>query len=171
MLVTQHDKPVAGVLCYVANDTCFDLERGVLEADPQLFKQGIDTMITWYALNWGRDRGAKIYDMGGTRAWRSNGSFNSKRRWGAQVVRHKFIYATWTFLAQNLPPSLQDHINKLGFISEIDGKFCGVLLISDTASITEADVNQELLAIKNRGLNGLVVISANSKPGIYDLAT
>jgi hypothetical protein len=167
VLVTQHDKPVAGVLCYIANDTCFDVERGVFEADPQLFKQGIDTVITWYAINWARDQGAKIHDMGGTHAWRSNGSFNTKRRWGARVVKRKRIHGAWTFLAQNLSPSLQTRINELGFISEIDGKFYGILLSIDPTSITETDVDKKSSAMKRQGLGGLVVISANSKPIVY----
>ncbi len=169
VLVTQHDKPVAGLLCYIANDTCYDIERAVLEADSQLFKQGIGTIITWYAINWGHSQGAKIYDMGGSHAWRSNGVFDSKRRWGARVVRRKRIYGVWTFLAQNLSPSLQDHINKLGFISEIDAKFYGILLSTDTAPVAETDVNKQLLAVKKQGLDGLVVISANSEQAIYNV--
>jgi hypothetical protein len=167
VLVTQHDKPIAGVLCYMANDTCFDVERGVFEADPQLFKQGIDTVITWYAINWARDQRAKIYDMGGTHAWRSNGSFNTKRRWGARVVKRKRIHGTWTFLAQNLSPSLQTRLNELGFISEVDGQFYGILLSIDPTSIAETDVDEKSSAMRRQGLDGLVVISANSKPIIY----
>ena len=164
VLVTQHDEPVAAVLCYMANDVCFDLNRGVLEADPQLFKLGIETMITWYAITWARGQGAKIYNMGATRARCSNGSFNTKRRWGAQVVRPEKIYGTWTFLAQNLSPSLQARLNELGFISEIDKKFYGILLSIDPTSITETDVHKKSSAMKRQGLDGLVVISANSKP-------
>ncbi len=171
VLVTQHDKPVAGVLCYMANDTCFDVGRGVLESDPQLFKQGIETIITWYAINWAGDQGAKIYDMGGIpHAWRSDGAFNSKRSWGARVVRRKRIYGVWTFLAQNLPPSLQDHINRLGFISETDGKFCSILLNDDTPFVEETDIHNELLAAQREGLAGLAVISPNAKLAIYDSA-
>jgi hypothetical protein len=168
VLVTQHDKPVAAVLCYMANDVCFDLNRGVLEADPQLLKLGIETMITWYAITWARGQGARIYNMGATRARCSNGSFNAKRRWGARVVRPERIYGTWTFLAQNLSQSLQVYLNKLGFISEVGGKFYGVLLSTDPTSIIETDVDKKLSAIKGQGLDGWIVISTDSKPIIYD---
>jgi hypothetical protein len=168
VLVTQHDEALAGVLCYKPNDTCFDVERGVLAANPRLFKQGIETMITWYAINWACDQGAQIYDMGGAHAWHSNGAFNTKRRWGAHVMRRRRIYGTWTFLARNGSSSLLDHMNEVGFISEIDGKFYEVLLCTDATPVTETDLDEELLAVKTRGLDGLVVVSPNSKPAIYE---
>lgn len=169
VLVTQHDRPVAGVLCYLANRMCFYIEGGILEADPHLFQQGINAVNIWYAITWAYSQGAKIFDMGGTHAWRSNGSFVFKQRWGTRVVRRKRIYGAWTFLAQNLSPSLQDYLNKLGFISEIDGNFYGVLLSVDAASISEAKVSQELSTMKKQGLDGLVVVSASSKPAVYNL--
>jgi len=172
VLVTQQDEPVAGVLCYVANDTCFDIARGVLDADPQLLKQGIETMITWYAMNWARDQGAKIYDMGPLPySYRADGAFNSKRRWGAQVVRPRRIYGVWTFLAQDLSASLRDHLNRVGFISEIEGKFYGVLLSSDADSMAKNDLGPDLRAVENLGLDGLVEISANTKPKTHSLTT
>lgn len=170
VLVTQYDKPVAGVLCYIVGDTCFDIERGVLEADPKLFRQGIETMITWYAIDWAHQHGAKTYNMGGSRGWRSSGSFNSKRRWGARVVRRRRIYRTWTFLGQELCSALQGQLDELGFISEIDGRFYGVMLSSVPASAAEIDVDRELSAARDQGLDGLVVISANCKPVIHEYA-
>jgi hypothetical protein len=171
ILVNQDGKSVAGVLCYLANDTCFATEGGILEANPHLFRQGIYTFLVWCAMVWGHDQGAKIFDLGGTRARRSNGSFTFKRSWGAQVARRRRIYGVWTFLAQNLSPSLQNYLNKLGFIGEIDEKFYGVLLSADAASISEAQINKELSTIKKQGLDGLAVVLANSKPVIYNVAT
>ena len=168
VLVTQYDEPVAGVLCYIVGDTCFDIERGVLDVAPELFRQGIETMVTWYAIDWAHQQGAKTYDMGGSRGWRSSGSFNSKRRWGARVARRKRIYGTWTFLGRAFPSALQSHLNKLGFISEIDGRFYGVMLSSLPDSTAEIDVERELSAAKDQGLDGLVVISDNCKPVTHE---
>lgn len=168
VLVTQQHKPVAGVLCWMANDTCFDIERGVLEADAQLFKQGIETMITWYGINWARGQGARIYDMGATHAWRSSGSFKAKRRWGARVVERRGMYCVWTVLAQNLSPSLQDYLNKLGFITEMDGRFYGVLIYGGTAILEDTDIHNELLAAQKEGLAGLAITSPNGGMVIHD---
>ena len=45
ILVTQNDQPVAGTLCYVRNGTCFLIESGVLEANPQLVQQNVNTFV------------------------------------------------------------------------------------------------------------------------------
>jgi hypothetical protein len=171
VLVTQDDKPVAGLLCHMCNGTFFDLERGVLEADCRLFKQGIGTMITWHAMNWAHDQGAKLYDMGGSHAWTSNGSFTSKRRWGARVVSRRRIYGEWTFLLQDLPPSLQAYLNDLGFIGEIGGAFYRVWLSNGSDSIAEDDLKAQLLSANEYGLDGLLVVSFNSPPAVYDATT
>lgn len=170
IIVSQNGKPVAGSTCYIAGHTCYTIEAGILGADPHLFQQGINTLRIWSVIAWGNNQGAKTFDMGGTHAWRSNGSFAFKQSWGAQVVRRKRICGTWTFLAQNLPPALQERINELGFISEIGGKFYNVVLGTDPTSIVEAEVDRGLSMAKDQGLHGLAVILADSKPIIYDLA-
>jgi len=169
VLVTQHDQLAAGTLCYTANHTCYYIEGGIVEADPDLFRRGINAVNIWYAITWAHDQGVKLFDMGGTHAWRSNGSFVSKHRWGAHVVRRKRIYGMWTFLAQDLSPSLQEYIDKLGFISEVGGKFCGVLLHTDPVPIAQTAINEQLSVAKNQGLDGLLVISPGSKQAMYDV--
>jgi hypothetical protein len=170
MLVTHHGKPVAGSSCYIAGNTCYTVEAGILEADSHLFQQGVNIFRIWSLIVWGHRQGAKTFDMGGTHAWHSNGSFASKQGWGAMVARRKRIFGTWTFLARNLSPALQERINRAGFISEIDGKFYSVLLSTNPTSIAEARAEDELLTAKDQGLDGMAVISADSKPIIYDLA-
>lgn len=160
--VTHQNRPVAGVLCYLAGDTCFDVERGVLDADPALFKKGIDTIITWSAINWAHSQGAKIYDMGASRARTSNGSFAAKRRWGARVVKNRKIFAHWTFMAGNLSQPLKDYVNNLGFISQINGKFYQVYLNDSAGEDTEAFLKNRALEMKTFGLDGVVVVSPHS---------
>jgi hypothetical protein len=171
IIVTQNNRRVGGLLCYIKSNTCFAIEVGVLQGDPDLIGQGIKIASDWFAVNWAYQQGARVYDMGGTRPWRSNGVFIYKSRWRAKVVERKRIYGVWTFLADKLSSSLQNHLNELGFISELDGKFYRALLSTDSTSLTETDVEKELSTIGGQGLDGLVVISANSKPIIYDSAT
>ena len=161
LLVADRDKPVAGALCHVAGETCFHIETGVLRADPQLFKQRIETTIVWYAITWGYAQGAKIFDMGGTRAWCSNGSFASKQHWGAQVIRRRKIYSNWAFLAQNPSPVLQDHINQLGFITEIDGKFYRIFVDTEASPSANTNHKNEFDSTMKEGIDGLLVISVD----------
>jgi hypothetical protein len=169
MLAVQGDKVLAGTLCYVTNDTCFAVESGVLEADPQLFQQGINTLLLWYVAVWGQSQGAKVFDMGGSHAWHSHGSFTFKRRWGAKVTRRRRIFPTWIFLAQHLSPELQAQINKLGFISEIDNKFYTILLEDKPIclELPERQYNTSEMA-QELGLAGWALISPNNKPVIHE---
>ena len=168
LLVIRHDKPVAGALCRIANDKFFFIELGVLGTDTQIIQLGFYNIITWYALTCASGKGAKIFNMGGTRGWCSYPSFFSKRRWGARVARYTEIYPTWTFLASNMSTQLQNHLNKQGFISEINGNFYRVLLANDVDSVAEPDVNHELTLTNKEGLDGVIMVSANSKPVIHN---
>jgi len=169
LLVTQDGRPVAGALCCIGDQTCYSIELGLLGACPKLFQQGVTTILNWYKIIWAHELGASRYNMGGTCAWCSDPVFTYKRRWGARVEERKRIYATLTFLASQLSIPLQNHLNKLGFISELDGKFYRVFLDNDIGCGTQTDVSKELSATKKEGLDGLAVVLANSNPVIYDL--
>ena len=169
LLVTQHGRPVAGALCCIGDHTCYSIELGILGACPKLFQQGVTTIINWYKITWAHELGASRYNMGSASARCSDPVFTYKRRWGARVEERKRIYATFTFLASQLSIPLQNHLNKLGFISELDGKFYRVFLDNDIGCGKQTDVSKELSATKKEGLDGLAVVLANSNPVIYDL--
>ena len=166
LLIEQDGKPVAGELCYVADDTLHFVERGVLGSSEQLRRQGIETIITWYTLRWAQDQGARLADMGATRAWCTNGSFNTKRRWGARVARRKKIYGTWVFLARSVPPSLRDYINRLGLICEQDGRLYLTALL-DNAAAGPARWREATTKARECGLDGLAVIAPDSSTVVY----
>jgi hypothetical protein len=169
LLVTQHDKPIAGVLCCGGKDTYYSMELGILDACPKLFQLGTSSILKWHEITWAQDQGAKTFNMGSTSAWCSNPVFTFKRRWGARVVRRQRIYGTLTILGSRLSARLRNHLNRLEFITEVDGKFYRVLLASENSSGTETVVNKKLLAAKKEGLDGLLVLSTDSQPVIYSL--
>lgn len=170
IIVTQNNKQVGGLLCFIKGNTCFAVEIGILDSNPDLIRDGIKISADWFAINWAYQQGARIYDMGGTRPWRSDGVFISKSRWRAKVVRRKKIYSTWTFLAQDLPLRLQTHLNRIGFISETDGKFYATLLQPEPDVLTESQVKKELAAVDRQGLDGVVIVSAHTQPIVYNSA-
>jgi hypothetical protein len=161
IVVTQNNTRVAGGLSYMRHKTCFGIETGVLDSNPDLLKQGIKISCDWFTINWAHQQGAQVLDMGGSRPWRSDGVFFYKSHWGAKVVRRRRIHAVWTFLAQDLPATLQKHINQIGFISEVKGKFYATLLDTDHLPVTTAQIDQQLSTAQKEGLDGLVVVSAN----------
>lgn len=171
IVVTQNNAPLGGLLCYTKGDTCFSLDFGVLDGDPGLVEQGLKTFADWFAINWAYQQGARVYDMGGTRPWRSDGVFFHKSRWRPKIARRRRIYEVWRFLAQDVSPSLRDYLNKLGFISEVNGKFYGVSIGGDTPLVEETDIHSELLLAQKQGLAGLAIISPNGRMVIHDSAS
>jgi hypothetical protein len=161
ILVTRHGEPVAGTLVTLTRNRCCAVEGGVLDADRTLFQQGINTIIDWSALHWGHSQGATIFDMGGSCAWRSNGPFDYKQSWGAQVTRLNAIHSHWTFLIQDLSPALRDHINRQGFIMERNGRFYEALL-QDRSSALDGNAGPAALReAQQAGLSGIAVVSPN----------
>ncbi len=159
LMVTQNGTRVGGVLCYVKGDTCYAIESGVLHNDINLLEQGIKVAMDWFTMNWARQQGAKNFNFGGTRSWRSDGVFFYKSRWRASVIRRQKTVCVWNFLAQNLSPALQDHLNHLGFISEIDGNFYAVRVNADGVPPDA----ENLPNLTPAGLNGWVVVSPHHR--------
>lgn len=159
LFVTYQGKPVAGNLCYVAGDTCYSIEGGVLDSDPQLHQLGISALIDWYTLLWGYEQGAREFNMGGSHAWCSNGSFQNKQRWRAQVTRRTGVYGTWHFLAKRIPPSLQAHLNRVQFIGEHRGQHYRVLIDHESPGAEAHGLNWLLSEAKEQGLAGIQVVS------------
>jgi len=159
VLVTQRDRPVAGSICYVGGETCYTVEGGVLNDDPHLWQQGVNALVDWFALQWGRARGAKYLGMGHSRAWRSNGVFLYKQRWHARVTRQRRIGCDWIFLADRLPPSLHDRLNQIGLVSEIDRKYYGVLLHHEDVEPDPQAIESGAEHAVEQGLAGIVLVS------------
>jgi len=163
IVVTQNNTQVGGELSRIRDKTCFAIEGGVLDSNPDLLRGGIIVSRDWYTMDWAHRQGARIYDMGPTRPWLSNGVFYYKARWGAKATRLKSIYKVWTFLTRDPSLELQQHINQIGFISEIKGKFYATLLDTDRLSLPTSEIDKQLSTVQKQGLDGLLVVSANRR--------
>lgn len=162
VLITQETKPVAGVMCYLTNSTCFDVSRGVLHADQELFRLGIDTIITWSIINWAHQQGAKVYNIGGARPRCTDGAFSSKRHWSAKVTQRKKIYPHWLFLAQDLSPALHEYLNRLELITEIENNFYQVLLLNPGENFSQTEIEEKVGVAQEQGLAGIALVSPNT---------
>jgi hypothetical protein len=110
----------------------------------------MNALLNWYLIDWSKQRGVTSYNMGISNAWRSDGPFTFKRRWGARVRCSQMICPDWHFLLDDPPPALLDHLNAAGMITEVAGKFFSVQ-IGAPATTPEA-----LAAATEAGLDGVV---------------
>jgi hypothetical protein len=167
VLVTQKDKIVAGSVCLVVDDICYELEMGVLDADEALFKQGINGYLSWSTLKWGKTQGARFYNIGGTLGVRSDGAFRWKSRWGSRVIRRAYTCPLLTFSANRISPSLRDRINALGFICERNDCHFSLIIDKTDSQLPAGELAPTIEHARNEGLQGLCVIAPESPPSFY----
>lgn len=149
--------PVCGMICELHGELCVAKEMGVLDANFELVKSGVNVALWWFMLLWARDQGAKNFDFGSSRAVISNGVFNFKRQWGTRVILHKGIHSHWSFYAQQLPENLREHLNELGFITSLDGKCYKLILNGYNHAYSPIDISREAAYAAKCGLDGLAI--------------
>lgn len=139
VLVTRDGKDIAGMICSLVDDTCYSVEGGVLNADPELFRSGVWAYVNGACIEWGQNAGAKYFNFGSSRAWRSNQVFESKRRWGTQTTPKRRATPHCTFLAKTIKPQLKSFINDTGFICEYEDQLFGVRILDARCNLDELD--------------------------------
>jgi hypothetical protein len=167
LYITHAGKRLVGTLVHLTEETCYGIELGVLDADIELFQPGILTYLAWCTIQWARSQGVQKFDMGGTRAYTSASTYVPKQTWGARVVKRKRFCSSWYISANELSPSLEDLINRLGLITEIVGVFCTIQVISGEDIPVKTQLKSRLLKTWKQGLNGLAVITNCCEPVIY----
>jgi hypothetical protein len=163
ILIKEGQDPVCGGVIYMDGDLYVGQVMGVLDGDFDLVKRGVNLALYWYNIHWAHDQGARRYDFGSSRAQTSDGVFIFKKRWGTRVYLHPGIHTQWSFYAQTLPEKLREHLNALGIITNVDGKYYELILIGPTESSSTADFMRELKHATKCGLAGLAVFSEEGK--------
>jgi hypothetical protein len=168
VLVTQAGKTVAGAVCLVSDDVCYNIEVGVLDADETLLRQGIIAFLFWAVAEWGKEKGAKFYNMGGTLGWRSNGSFRWKAKWGARVIRRGDPYRTLSLVAGRISAPLIEKLNAIGFVCEARKGFYGLILDNEDAQLSWRELEERIVRSQKEGLSGVCVVAPDAGPRFYD---
>jgi hypothetical protein len=163
LLLQLNDQPVGAVLVYIQNSTCFMLVCGMLNGDTDLRDKGINIAFYWYSLQWAISQGAKYINFGGTNAWKSDGVFFAKRRWGAKVVDYLLEHSQYVFLANQFSPEWRDHLNQTGFFTRVQDKYLQIHIDDLDQPYTSAEIEKQEKQAKSRGLDGIQIVSRGSK--------
>jgi hypothetical protein len=118
VMVTQAGETVAGAICLVKDEVCYNIEIGVLDPHETRMQQGINAFLFWSVAEWGKQQGAKFYNMGGSFGWRADGTFRWKRKWGSRVISDKKPNHLFVFGANRFSPELMEKVNSIGFVCE-----------------------------------------------------
>ena len=167
VLVTQDGQTVAGAVCLVCNDICYNIEVGVRDADESLLQQGINTYLFWAVAEWGKQQGAKFYNMGGSFGWRSNGTFRWKAKWGSCVTRKDNPYRVLSMTADRVAPLLMEKLNAIGYVCETRGSMYGLVFHEVGSQPSESELSEMILRAQKEGLRGLCLLAPGRAPQFY----
>jgi hypothetical protein len=164
LLLELDGKEVGGVLNISTKDGIFQGEfLGYLDASKDLLNRHIGMAQYWYSIKHAIDIHSKAFNLMASVAWVSNGVFFYKQGWGAWTFAEGYVNEKILFRTNNLTPEWCKHINKLGFITEVNGKFLRVYLEAPEDSLKDAFED----ALRN-GLNGIQVVTENGHQNYFD---
>jgi hypothetical protein len=155
--LTQDRQPVAGTLAILRDGVCSAVALGVLDADPQWLEKMVTAASDWQVIQWAHAHGARRYDLGGSRPWKTNGIFLYKSHWRPVVCPRKRIVGTWHFCMRQPSPLLKERINARGFISQFRKQPEDFYLVVLEGDMIETVSEQP--DIQHLGLAGIAVIS------------
>jgi hypothetical protein len=162
VLVCKDDEQVGGVVFYISNEVLVQMELGIKFKGSNSWQHAGSSLLYWYCILHAYEQGVKEFNMGGTRAWHSDGVFQYKNHWGGVVTRRSRIYNEWTFVINKLSDDLVHRINKIGFLSEISNAMYCVHLSDDCDELRE-DINSTFSEeVSKLGLAGCVLVSPSS---------
>lgn len=159
----KNDEPVAGVLVAFSGDVIHAYEVGILDGNIDLYKAGIIRIMDWLVAKWACNQGYKLFQLGGTYSFRSNGVFQYKVGWYSTVRDFfGFIRNEWRINLEKPSLELVTYLNKLGIIHENNRKYFSVFLQIEEANDNNSIEKELNLAIKD-GLAGIRYISPNKQ--------
>lgn len=167
--VQKDQEPIAAGVCQLIGDTCRAYFMGVLEGRDELLRQGSNVALWWSVLLWGRQQGARHYNLGTTIPITANGVFTFKQHWGAQVYLDNSSKNQISYFGISLSSPLRKHLNNLGFITEKDGKLFRVLLHDPAEPVDEAMLADQLYHAARSGLAGIIGIPQGGKRQLIPL--
>jgi hypothetical protein len=165
--VCQNNKPVAGTICYVDKGTCYAIETGVVDSGDGFFNRGINDFSLWCIICWAHENGANFLNLGGTRPFRSNGSYIHKHQWGAFPAVRRRSSPMWHFLAQDIGAALQQRLNELKLICQNGDQLYSVYFGSNAEKAQANQFNQALQQACREGLAGLVWAARRRPMRVY----
>jgi hypothetical protein len=167
---SEDSRPLAGVVVYLAGKLAYAIESGFVN-NQNLWKLGLNPYLYWSILSWAASHGAKQLDLGGSFPVRTHGVFTQKRRWGAKVAPRKRITTSLEFIAGQLSPDLEDHINEIGLITEIQGKNYGLVLNCHHPVPAGQEISNLVRNAVRDGLAGIALLDGNGARRIFDRQT
>jgi len=163
ILVMRSGVPISGMLTRILDNNCYYINVGVLESDLHLLDDGLFSYNLWELIKWGHQLGARWVDFGGSFAFQSDGVFQYKSNWGAEIFSSRFAIEELVFLMNEPSSEFIDCMNNKGIIHQHQGKFYQAHFFNNPLDHLDPDLDKQLRIAKRNNLSGLVIVSPFSK--------
>ncbi len=166
ILVRRGEELVSGGIVHRVEDTCVSEMMGVWDGRYDLVKEGANVALWWYALLWGREKGARRYDLSTSLPYTADGVFTFKRQWGSRVVPSG-EHLIWTFFWEHLTPEICARLNRQGVIVTHAGKLFKLWLGSNAPAEKEV-LAKKMDSLTRIGLSGYALINPDGRTELLD---
>lgn len=85
ILVTDHNRPISGGICWTAEKSLICKDVGVLDGNPDFTKKGAQSAVDYYLVDYAKKNNIERIDMGISLPFLNDGVYTSKKEWGAKV--------------------------------------------------------------------------------------
>ena len=82
IFVIEENKPIAGILFFVKNETIYAVGLGAYQGDQNYLKNSACEAALFFLIKWSKTKGFKSLNYGGTVPFFTNGVFQYKKEWG-----------------------------------------------------------------------------------------
>lgn len=95
IFVLEENKPIAGILFFMKNETIYAVGLGVYQGDENYLKNSAREAALFFLIKWSKTKGLKSLNYGGTVPFFANGVFQYKKEWGmfAEEEAHQLFCA------------------------------------------------------------------------------
>jgi len=163
ILVTKGGEPISGMLTRVQDNYCYYINVGVSESGLSMLEEGLFSYNLWELIQWGHQQGARWVDFGGSTAFQSDGIFQYKSNWGADIRLSRFAIKDMLFLMGEPSTEFIELINRKGIIHHHQGKFYQAHFLKSPEDTFNPILDKNLKNAKRSNLSGLVIASPFSK--------
>ena len=82
-----NDKIVSASFFNTTKNKIFSRYNGVINGDYEYIKKGAESALYYFLIDWAMRQGIKIFDFGDCRPFSTDGVFQYKKKWGAEMKR------------------------------------------------------------------------------------
>ena len=162
LLVTRHDKPVAGNLCHIRNGVLTAYKAGVLDGDDRHVRDGVQMALYYYCLRFAHEQNLMKVNAARSRPFLNDGVYRTKLEWGA-ATRPDDESGSWVyFFIPRLSREVSRFFEDNPFVAGTEDGLMAVVGTRGNGTISEEYGRTLARQFCSPGIGGLLLLSPDA---------